>query len=124
MAAKKRRDAETSAAVVGFETNLKRLSPNKCYRGGMQKRSRRSHGIETRKISISVGKRDLAFLVARAKRAYGGNVSAVVSEMIAALARAEAADAVLDMLGADRVTERDMNAIRAEVFGKRKSRAA
>jgi hypothetical protein len=85
----------------------------------MQKtvRGRRPHGIRSRKISVSVSRDDLAVLAARAKRLHRGNLSAVVHEMVAALRRQEAADRLLEMLGGDRVTEADIDAIRKEMDG-------
>lgn len=83
----------------------------------MQRRTRRPHGIQSRKISISVSQEDLATLSARAKRVHGGNVSAVVHELIAALRREEAADDLLGILGGDRITEKEMQAVRDEVAG-------
>lgn len=84
----------------------------------MQKRSRRPHGAKTRKISISVSENDLELLTARAKRAHRGNVSAVIHEMALVLRRQEAADELLELLGGDRVTEAEMDAIRAEISGR------
>ena len=79
----------------------------------------RAHGIKSRKISISVSEEDLAVLTQRAARAHGGNVSAVVHELVVALKRNEAADQLLDLLDGDRVTEREMQAIRDEIAGPR-----
>jgi hypothetical protein len=44
----------------------------------------------TSKVSLSVHKDDLALLKQRAKRLYGGNVSAVFAELIATIKRQEA----------------------------------
>lgn len=88
----------------------------------MQARTRRPHGIESRKISISVSKDDLEVLTARAKRVYGGNISAVVHEMIAALKREEAADELLGLLGGDRITDEEMQAVRDEVTAEQRPR--
>ncbi|MBL8956089.1 MAG: hypothetical protein JNK82_35275 [Myxococcaceae bacterium] len=85
----------------------------------MQKRTRRPHGLKTKKVSISVSAEDLSVLTSRARRAHGGNVSAVVHEMVDAIRRLEAADALLEMLGGDRVTEGDMQSVRDEVAGAR-----
>jgi hypothetical protein len=81
----------------------------------METRGRRPHGIRSRKISVSVSEDDLRVLRARAKRLYRGNLSAVVHEMAAAVRREEAADELLKMLGGDRITEEEMQAIRDEV---------
>jgi hypothetical protein len=81
----------------------------------MQVRSRRPHGIKSRKISISVSEADYRVLSARAKRAHRGNLSGVIHELVAALKREQAADELLDMLGGERVTDEDIQAIRDEV---------
>jgi hypothetical protein len=44
----------------------------------------------TKKVSLSVHRDDLAMLKERARRLYGGNVSAVFAELIAAIKRREA----------------------------------
>lgn len=85
----------------------------------MEARGRRPHGIRSRKISVSVSEDDLRVLRARAKRLYRGNLSAVVHEMAAAVRREEAADELLKMLGGERVTEEEMQAIRDEVSAAR-----
>ena len=89
----------------------------------MQKRTRRPHGINTRKISISVSDEDLKVLATRAKRAFSGNVSAVVHELIDTLRRLEAADQVLAMLNGGRVREADIQSIRDEVSRSPKRRS-
>jgi hypothetical protein len=81
----------------------------------MQKRSRRAHGIQSRKISISVSEDDLRVLHARAKRVHAGNVSAVIHDMVATLRREEAIDELLEVLGGDRVSNEEIQAIRDEV---------
>ncbi len=67
-------------------------------------------------------------LSARAKRLHHGNVSAVVHEMVAALKREEALDELVVMLGAERVTEAEMQTLRHEIAaapaGRRKRRSA
>jgi hypothetical protein len=85
------------------------------YPSSMQKRSRRPHGIRSRKISISVSEDDLKVLSRQADRLYRGNVSALVHDMIVALKRERAVDELLDFLGGDRVTEREVQAVRDEV---------
>ena len=81
-------------------------------------RSRRPRGTNSRKISISVSEADLRLLSARAERAYGGNVSAVIHELAATLRRQEATDRLLDLLGGDAVTDADMDAVRSERAGR------
>jgi hypothetical protein len=81
----------------------------------MQKRSRRAHGIKSRKISVSVSAEDLKILSTRANRLYRGNVSALVHDMVTALKREQAADELLETLGGERVTEHEIQAVRDEV---------
>ena len=94
----------------------------------MERRTRRPHGIRSRKISVSVSEEDLKVLTARAKRMHRGNLSAVVHDMVAALKREEALDELLGMLGGDRVTEEEMQKLRNEIAaappGPRKRRSA
>ena len=94
----------------------------------MQARTRRPHGIRSRKISVSVSEEDLRVLSARAKRMHHGNISAVVHEMVAALKREQALDELLEMLGGERVTEGEMQKLRNEIAaapaGRRKGRSA
>jgi hypothetical protein len=111
------------AAAVGWggdsapEWQRVALAANRpcCYRGSMEERARRPHGIRSRKVSISVSEEDLRVLSARAKRLHRGNLSAVVHEMVASLRREEAADELLEMLGAERVTPAEMQRLRDEV---------
>jgi hypothetical protein len=51
----------------------------------------------------------------QADRLYRGNVSALVHDMVAALKREQAADELLEILGSERVTEREIQAVRDEV---------
>lgn len=81
----------------------------------MQPRARRPHGIGTRKISVSVTEDDLKVLVARAKRAHRGNVSAVLHDLVTTLRREEAMDRLLAKLGADSVTEDELQRLRDEI---------
>jgi hypothetical protein len=94
----------------------------------MQARTRRPHGIRSRKISVSVSADDLRVLSARAKRMHRGNLSAVVHEMVAALKREEALDELLEVLGGTSVTAEEMQKLRSEVAatptGPRKRRSA
>lgn len=53
----------------------------------------------TSKVSLSVNKDDLAILKRRAKRLYGGNVSAVFAELIATIKRQEAWGRAVDWYG-------------------------
>lgn len=94
----------------------------KCYLGSMQKRTRRQHGIKSRKISVSVSATDLKVLNAHAKRAYGGNVSAVVHEMIATLKREAALAALLDSWGGTAPTDAELQELRDEMDAAPKGR--
>ena len=85
--------------------------------------------LTDRKISISVSADDLKTLSSQAKRLHRGNVSALVHDVIAALKRGQAADDLLDLLGGETVTERDIQAVRDEIAGaptrpRRRHRAA
>lgn len=53
----------------------------------------------TEKISVSVDRADLAILRKRAKRLHGGNVSAVIAEIIARAKEQEGLADLLDWLG-------------------------
>src|SRR5687767_9349147 len=92
------------------------------YHGSMQKRTRRPHGIASRKISISVSEQDLEILTLRAARMHGGNISAVIHEMVASLKRQEAAEELLTVLGGERVTEEALQSLRDEVAAAPKRR--
>lgn len=77
---------------------------------------------------MSVSEEDLAVLTARAKRMHRGNLSAVVHDMVVALKREQALDELLGVLGADRVTEKEMVKLRQEIAaakpGPRRRRSA
>lgn len=94
----------------------------------MEKRGRRPHGIRSRKISVSLSEDDLKVLTARAKRLHRGNLSAVVHDLVATLKREEAVEHLVETLGADAVTDEELEALRAEVTGaavhRRKPRPA
>jgi hypothetical protein len=62
-----------------------------------------------------VSEEDLKVLSRQADRLYRGNVSALVHDMVAALKRERAADDLLDFLGGEGVTEREVQAVRDEV---------
>ena len=89
----------------------------------MQKRSRRPHGTNTRKISLSVSADDLKVLVAHARRDHRGNVSAVVHDMVETLRRQAAMDRLLRRLGAHEISDEEMEDARAELFGARPAAA-
>ncbi len=59
----------------------------------------------TEKISISVRPADLASLRRRAKRLYGGNVSAVIAELAADAALLEGMHDLVDRLGGASLTD-------------------
>lgn len=81
----------------------------------MQSRTRRAHGIGTKKISVSVSEADLAVLTARARRLHRGNMSAVVGEMVATLRREEALDELLTTLGGPTLDENALQKLRDEI---------
>ena len=74
-----------------------------CYPGSIV--SKRP-GI-TRKISISLRSSDLASLRRRAKRLYGGNVSAVIAELAADAALLEGMNDLVSQLGGPGLTDED-----------------
>lgn len=61
----------------------------------------------TEKISISVRSSDLAALRKRAKRLYGGNVSAVIAELAADAALLEGMHELVARLGGPKLTDED-----------------
>lgn len=72
----------------------------------------------TEKISVSVDRADLAILRKRAKRLHGGNVSAVIAEIIARAKEQEGLAELLDWLGGPApMTEREAEAIDRELRG-------
>jgi hypothetical protein len=81
-----------------------------CYRGGIM--SKRAGTTE--KISISVRSSDLASLRKRAKRLYGGNVSAVIAELAADAALLEGMHDLVDRLGGPSLTDEDRESLDRE----------
>jgi len=74
-----------------------------CYHGSaMSKRAG-----NTTKISISVQRSDLVSLKKRARRLYGGNVSAVIAELAADAALLEGMNDLVARLGGPILTEED-----------------
>ncbi|HSO33798.1 MAG TPA: hypothetical protein VLT33_14800 [Labilithrix sp.] len=61
----------------------------------------------TEKISISLRQSDLASLRKRAKRLYGGNVSAVIAELAADAALLEGMHELVGRLGGPSLTDED-----------------
>ena len=88
----------------------------------MQKRTRRPHGIGTRKISISISADDLRVLTARARAEHGGNLSAVVHDLAASLRREIAMDDVLEQLNGQRIDDAVLDGIRKELLPKKRRR--
>ncbi len=88
----------------------------------MQDRTRRPHGLRTRKVSISISADDLRILSARAKEMHGGNLSAVVHDLAATLRREMAMDEVLDALDGKRLEAGTLDEIRAELAPKARRR--
>lgn len=77
---------------------------------------RRPRGIQTKKISVSVTKEDLVRLSRRAKRLYGGNISALIHEMAEQAEKQEAIDKLWENLGKPTVSEDERSAIIGEWF--------
>jgi hypothetical protein len=65
----------------------------------------------TEKISISLSRADLSSLKKRAKRLYGGNVSAVIAELAADAALLEGMHDLVSWLGGPSLTDRERKAI-------------
>jgi hypothetical protein len=55
--------------------------------------------VHTEKVSVSLKKEDLKILRARAKRLYGGNLSALLSDFAKLARYEEGADALIEWLG-------------------------
>ena len=68
----------------------------------------------TEKISISVRSSDLASLKRRAKRLYGGNVSAVIAELAADAALLEGMHDLVARLGGPSLTDDDRESLDRE----------
>ena len=84
--------------------------------------------MATRKITISVEARELAWVEAHARRAHGGNVSAAFLDGVHALRRREALGDFLRLSGAPMLTPDEVTAVLAEIRGaeakpKRRRRA-
>jgi hypothetical protein len=74
---------------------------------------------QTEKISVSLGRADLAVLRGRARRLHGGNLSAAVAEGVRRIHEEEGREALVAWLGeAGEATAADRNALRAEWQGK------
>jgi hypothetical protein len=69
------------------------------------------------KVSISIDDADLRWLRARAKRVHGGNLSAAVAEGTRLVRHREALGALLDELGAPRLSIAELDAAASELKG-------
>ncbi len=80
----------------------------------------------TKKLSISLEAKDVAFLERRAAKLYRGNVSAAVTEGVRRLEEEQGREALAEWLGKKwgEPTEREKDAIRAEWRGKKRTKAA
>ena len=77
--------------------------------------SRAARAGRTDKISVSLDREDLAAIRARARRLYGGNLSAVVAEGIQRVREEEGREALVAWLGeAGQATPKEREAIRTE----------
>jgi hypothetical protein len=72
----------------------------------------------TEKISISLARTDLVSLKKRAKRLYGGNVSAVIAELAADAARLEGMHELVHWLGGPILTDADRARVDREWSGQ------
>jgi hypothetical protein len=79
---------------------------------------KRKNGIGAVKISVSVAAEDLAILRRRAKRLYGGNLSAVIHELAQKAKKQEAMEKLIASLGGPSLTDEDRAAIDAEWTGR------
>lgn len=70
------------------------------------------------KTSISIDDADLAWLKKRAKRLHGGNLSAAMAEGTEILRHLERMGALLDRLGAPKLTDADRAEIDRELHGR------
>ncbi|HVU03866.1 MAG TPA: hypothetical protein VHE30_19035 [Polyangiaceae bacterium] len=84
-----------------------------------------SRAGRTDKISVSLDRKDVAAIRARARRLYGGNLSAVIAEGIRRVREEEGREALVAWLGeAGRATPAERDAIRAEWgFPKKRPRS-
>jgi hypothetical protein len=78
---------------------------------------KRKNGIGAVKISVSVAAQDLALLRRRAKRLYGGNLSAVIHELVQKARKQEAMEKLIASLGGSSLSDQDRAAIDAEWAG-------
>jgi hypothetical protein len=69
------------------------------------------------KLSVSIQKEELEWAREEAERT-GTSVSAVLTEALRRQRRAQAMRRLLKKLGADKISDRQMAAIRAELYGK------
>jgi hypothetical protein len=83
----------------------------------MRKRAQPRVG-RTEKISVSIDRADLPALHQRAKRLYGGNLSAVIAEGVRRIREEEGREALVAWLGdAGKTTPEEGQAIRSEWRG-------
>lgn len=88
-----------------------------CYHGHTmaQMKARQRRPGRTHKVSISLDQADLAMLRKRARRLYGGNLSAAIAEGARRLREEEGREALVAWLGdAAHLTPEQHEAIRAE----------
>lgn len=78
----------------------------------------------TTKVSVSIGNDDLALLRERARRLHGGNLSAVVADLVAQERRRVAAEKLLARYGKlVEMTDAEREAIDRELLGNSRGRA-
>lgn len=91
-----------------------------CYHGRTMKTTRRRsrRAGQTDKVSISLDRSELSTLRKRARRLYGGNLSAVIAEGVRRIREEEGREALVAWLGeAGHATPEEQEAIRAEWRG-------
>ncbi len=71
------------------------------------------------KVSISIEESDLVWLKRRAQRLHGGNISAAIADSVRQLRHHEAVSALLDRLHAPKLSSAEVEALGAELVGKR-----
>ena len=95
-----------------------------CYRGGTMPSIKRTVGQgsrrpgRTEKISVSLDRADVSLLQKRARRLYGGNLSAAIADGVQRVKEEEGREALVGWLGeAASLTSEQRDSIRAEWHG-------
>ena len=91
--------------------------PDLCYPGSTMSlpAKKMERAGKTEKISVSLGRDELVALRRRARKLYGGNLSAVVAEGVRRIQEEEGREALVDWLGkAGEASAAERNRLRAE----------